>query len=257
VDAAALHRLDYRAEIAVARKQDDLIDMFGEFAGSLSLEQGGAAARWAAALAREQFAAAAARQLNSSQDAVRVEDSQFFIADSNTRLSYADLRPAVDLDRDMTELSPPTFMGAGYYLELLRLDLVAKFSGAAFIHDIDREGMLHGGVLRPSHLFERLKFLDRQALERLPGVRSVVIDGSFVGVLADRKDLAEHAVDLARGIAQWERERELPVDDGANGWMLSVAPLSVTDVVKVSDEPPSSPTHFERSILGHISRMRP
>jgi nicotinate dehydrogenase subunit B len=228
----------------------------GLTASSLSLEQGGAAARWAAAVAREQFAAAAAWQLNSSQDAVRVEDGQFFIADSNKRLTYAYLRAAVDLDRDMTQLSPPAFMGVGHDLELQRLDLAAKFSGAAFIHDIDRDGMLHGRVLRPSHPFERLKFLNRQALERLPGVRSVVIDGSFVGVVADREDLADHAVDLARRIAQWERESELPVDDGANGWMRTVAPLSVTDVVKDSAEPASDPTHrasYSRPYLAHAS----
>src|SRR6185503_19666794 len=129
----------------------------GLTAGSLSLEQGGAAARWAAAVARELFATAAARQLNSSRDAVRVEDGQFFIAESNTRLTYADLQPAVDLDRDMTGLPPPTFMGPGHDLDLQRLDLAAKFSGAAFIHDLDREGLLHGRVLRPSHPFERLK----------------------------------------------------------------------------------------------------
>ena len=228
----------------------------GLTAGSLSLEQGGAAARWAAAVARELFATAAARQLNSSRDAVRVEDGQFFIAESNTRLTYADLQPAVDLDRDMTGLPPPTFMGPGHDLDLQRLDLAAKFSGAAFIHDLDREGLLHGRVLRPSHPFERLKSLDRQAIERLPGVRSVVIDGSFVGVVADREDLAEHAIEIARGIAQWERERELPVDDGANGWMLGVAPLSVTDVVRDSGEPPSGLTHrasYSRPYLAHTS----
>jgi nicotinate dehydrogenase subunit B len=228
----------------------------GLTAGSLSLEQGGAAARWAAALARDLFAEAAARHLDASPDAVQVEDGQFFIAGSNTRLSYADLRDTVELDRDMTKLAPPTFVGLGHDLEPRRLDLAAKYSGAAFIHDLDREGMLHGRVLRPSHPFERLKSIDRQAIERMPGVRSVVIDGSFAGVVADREDLAEHAVEFARGVAQWERERELPADDATNLWMLSVTPLSVTDIVKDSDWPSADPTHrasYSRPYLAHTS----
>jgi isoquinoline 1-oxidoreductase len=67
--------------------------------------------------------------------------------------------------------------------------------------DIKRPGMLHGKVLRPATLGATLASVDLKAAQALPGV-TVVHDQNFVGVAAERLDLAEQA--LTRIQAEWK-----------------------------------------------------
>ena len=64
-----------------------------------------------------------------------------------------------------------------------RRDLPAKIAGrAGFIQDMTLPGMLHGRVVRPHHGFSKLNDLV------VPRDVSVVRNGSFVGVLAEREE---------------------------------------------------------------------
>ena len=64
----------------------------------------------------------------------------------------------------------------------------------------------------------------------LPGVVRVVIDGSFVGVVARSEVEADRALVALGKATQWERTQALPVMTSDNAWMEEVEPLSVTDV---------------------------
>jgi CO/xanthine dehydrogenase Mo-binding subunit len=229
----------------------------GYTAGSLSIEHGGSAMRWAAALTRTLFANAAARRLGVPAGDIRMENGRFVATQSNMGVDYGDLATEVDLDVDAAALSRPSFIGVAEHIGLDRLDLPAKLSGAAYIHDLDLPGLCHGRVLRPPHPHARLAALDRTAIEAMAGVVTVVVDGSFVGVVARREEEAEAALRRAERDAQWQRVAELPPGDDDNAWMETATAFSVTDLV--NDERPDPATvlrHqgvYSRPYIAHAS----
>jgi CO/xanthine dehydrogenase Mo-binding subunit len=88
-----------------------------------------------------------------------------------------------------------------------RLDLPAKFAGKpSYVQDMVLPGMLHARVVRPSFPYKKLL-----SLESPEGI-SVVQNGSFVGVLAEREEDAIAAMKQLRAKAVWERGPEMPAD---------------------------------------------
>jgi CO/xanthine dehydrogenase Mo-binding subunit len=91
-----------------------------------------------------------------------------------------------------------------------RIDLAAKAAGPGFIHDIELPGMLHGRTLDPPASGRRLEAFDETAFKRaFPDVQ-VVRDGSFVGIIAEREDLAVRAMPEAARLATWSQGYAVP-----------------------------------------------
>jgi nicotinate dehydrogenase subunit B len=228
----------------------------GMTAGSLSIEQGGAAMRVAAAQVRALFAKAAAARLGCPIDAVIVQDGMFSGPGRNASLSYADLAADVDLDQSAAELPPPEILGGDAADLERRLDLRAKLTGAAFIQDRDRPGLRHGRVVRPPRPGARLVSLDQSAVAALPGVLTVTVDGSFVGVVAEREEDADHAAATAQRLAAWTAP-DLPLVDDEGAWMEQVEPVAVIPVLRDEGEAaPCAQRHqasYSRPYIAHAS----
>lgn len=227
----------------------------GLTAGSLSIEHGGTAMRYAAAVARGLFAEAAAARLNVDVSALRVRDGRFSVPGHNESWSYADLADAIDLDRDFAALPAPVFLDRAPE-QAFRSDLPAKLSGAAFVHDQAMPDLHHGRVLRPAWPGARLVALDRSALDALPGVVASVVDGDFVGLIATSEGAADLALAAAARLARWEGP-PLPERDAENLWMETAPTVSVTPVVA---DPPGGATiaqrhkaHYSRPYIAHAS----
>jgi CO/xanthine dehydrogenase Mo-binding subunit len=62
--------------------------------------------------------------------------------------------------------------------------------GAAFVQDLRLPGMLHGRVARPPRYGSKLESFDEAKIKAMPGVVTVVRDGSFLGVVAQREEQA-------------------------------------------------------------------
>ncbi len=191
----------------------------GYTSGSQSMESGGAAMRMACAEVRKLFLAAAAKRLEVSEAELEVADGVIRVPGTDLRTDYWQLSPEVSLEREATGAAMPK--DASRYAvvgkSLPRLDLPAKLSGAAFIHDLELPGMLHARVLRPPSYGSRLQALPREKLEKLPGVAAVIVDGSFVGICAEREEQALAALEVARRVAKWTageplREEAEPAD---------------------------------------------
>jgi nicotinate dehydrogenase subunit B len=84
-----------------------------------------------------------------------------------------------------------------------RVDIPAKVRGQfVYVHDVRLPGMLHGRVVRPPYagidggefIGRSLEAVDSVSLNGIPGIRAVVVEGDFVGVVAERE---EHAVEAA------------------------------------------------------------
>ena len=63
-----------------------------------------------------------------------------------------------------------------------------------YVHDLELPGMLHGRVLRPPSYRATLQAFDSRRIETMPGVRAVVRNGRFIGVVAEREEQAVAAV---------------------------------------------------------------
>src|SRR5919199_741806 len=121
----------------------------GYTAGSRSIEISGGALRLVCAEIRALFLDAAARRIGCAVTELSIENGRFMRAGRDTGLDYRALANAVDLGRDANG-SAPTKRPADYRVvgrSLPRLDLPAKVFGAAFVHDIAPEDVIHARVL--------------------------------------------------------------------------------------------------------------
>lgn len=222
----------------------------GYTSGSQSMESGGAAMRAVCAEVRSLFVAAAAKRLEVSEAELEVADGVIHVPGTDLRTDYWSLAPEVSLARDATGAAAPK--DAGKYAvvgkSLPRLDLPAKLSGAAFIQDLELPGMLHARVLRPPTYGSKLLFLEKQKIEKLPGVATVVIDGSFVGVCAEREEQALAALEVARQAAQWSPGEPLPAEAEPAVFLPKLQNMSIT----IRDE--KKPVPAEKRLQATYSR---
>ena len=257
IAAIAAHELGLRLDqIEIVAGSTATTPDEGYTAGSYSIQHGGEAMRWASAKTRELFMAAAANALDSAVKDLMVDEGRFFGRGRNDSRTYWDLAPCVSLDISLADQPEPAMHGGTLPPEAItRLDLPEKLSGPGFIHDIDLPGLLFGRVLRPPHERATLVSLDKACIESLAGVRRLVVDGSFVGVVADRDEQAVAAVKRAEAIAVWLGASRLPNVSAPNEWINDTASL-VSRVALTDDGAQDEPQHratYTRPYIAHAS----
>lgn len=91
-----------------------------------------------------------------------------------------------------------------------RVDIPAKVTGSfAYVHDVRVPGMLHGRVVRPPYagmdagdfVGRSLIGVDRDSIADVPGIRAIVVEGDFIGIVAEREEQAAEAALKLK--AQW------------------------------------------------------
>ncbi|MPZ35783.1 MAG: molybdopterin-dependent oxidoreductase, partial [Rhodospirillales bacterium] len=196
----------------------------GVTAGSRSTMDGGGALRQACAEVRDAFLQAAARRLDAGVDELFVRDGTIHRKASNESATYWELSVEVDLSRDADGRAAPkradqlTLVGK----PLPRLDLPDKVAGAGvYVHDLELPGMLHGRVVRPPSYRAVLQAFDGKRIEAMPGVRAVVRDGRFLGVVAAREEQAVTAAAALAKCAVWQEAADLPDVDAMPAFLRS------------------------------------
>ncbi len=183
---------------------------------SMSLETSGEAIRWAAAEARHFLLSIAYEELEAPLGRLTVNDGRIIDPDSGRSATYWQLFAGRKFGRLITGAYPPKKPGEHHIVSrsAKRLDLPAKLAGTGFLHDLTLPGMVYGRVVRPPHSAARLLSADLEAAGRLPGVLQVVRDGSFLGVVAEREEVAVAAAEVLRSNAQWQGQADLPPQEG-------------------------------------------
>ncbi len=231
----------------------------GITSGSLSIQHSGAALRQACREARSIYLAAAARELGVDASTLRVRDGQIHSGHRST--SYASLADDRHLDCDatgaQTPQTPPSHECVG--TPAPRLDLPDKVMGRPrFIQDLLPPHVLHGRVLRPPSPGARLESLDDAKARALPGVVTVLRDGSFIAVAAEREEVAVAAVERLRAGARWQESATLPDETRIAEW-LRAQPHETTPVTsRVPDGVAPAPARtleasFSRPFIAHAS----
>jgi CO/xanthine dehydrogenase Mo-binding subunit len=119
--------------------------------------------------------------------------------------SYWDLELASDIPGDALEKPAAEYRIVG--TSAARLDLPDKFAGRpAYVQDMVLPGMLHGRVVRPAFGFRKLLAVQE------PRNATLVRDGNFLGVLAEREEDAIAAAAKLRANCTWEEAPRVPED---------------------------------------------
>ena len=167
----------------------------GVTAGSLSVQDSGSALRQVCAEARALYLAAAGIKLNAPSDQLAVDDGQITAPDG-AYTSYWELADDGLLDQDATGAATPKPPAAYRVVgtNVARMDLPDKLTGRPrYVHDLTLDGMVYGRVVRPPSRGARLHEIDTGPTLALPGVITVVRDGAFLGVIAEREEVAVRA----------------------------------------------------------------
>ena len=184
----------------------------GSTSGSRSVEEGGSSLRLVCAEVRDLLLQAAAQRFKVSLERLIVADGTVAVRDGDARASYWELARAVDFSREASgQVAPkPAQELAQVGRPLPRLDIPRKVTGGGFIQDLELPGMLHARVVRPPSYRAQLVALDDAPVRAAPGVVTVVREGNFLGVIAEREEQAVKAAALLAKHAQWREAADLP-----------------------------------------------
>ena len=189
----------------------------GYTSGSNSMEQSGHAVRLAAATARRELVARAARRLGV--DAATLETGEGLVRsrETNRTLRFGELVEGAPLSLPVDPKAVPR-AGAEEVSRSPRIEplhLRGLVTGTLrFVHDLQPEGALHARVIRPPHYHASLVSLPDDIETRLEGAR-LVRDGSFLAVAAEDEHQAIRAAARVAAAARGPRrggldERPIP-----------------------------------------------
>ena len=234
----AMHRMHVMLA-DTARSPDE-----GYTAGSTSTEVSGGAVRQAAAEARHILLGQAATLMDAPVDRLTVADGVISDPVSGEETTYWELMGGRRFEQqatgDVQPKLPDSYSIVG--APVPRLDIPGKVSGQpVFVDDMDLPGMLQARVVRPSSYDARLESVDTTAVESMPGVVTVVCDGSFIAVAAEREEQAVAAAERLASLARWHGSTPLPDDEEIYSHLLNATGerFLVVDGVPTSDPIPS------------------
>ena len=190
----------------------------GVTSGSLSIEDSGVALRSACAQARALLLESAAARLAVSARDLQVADGA--VQGGGRSTSFWECADDALLDREIDQTavlrSPGDYGVVGKPTP--RRDLPDKIAGRPrFIQDMTLPRMLYGRIVRPPHNFAGLISLDDGKVKSMPGLAAIVRDGGFIGVLAEREEVAISAQRTLRLTTSWKEIDPPPRD--VHAWL--------------------------------------
>ena len=183
----------------------------GYTSGSNSMEQSGHAVRLAAATARRELVARAARRLGVDAATLETGDGVVRSRETNRTLRFEELVEGDPLALPVAPEAVPLDHGerAPRSPRVEPLHLRGLVTGTLrFVHDLCPEGVLHARVVRPPHYHAALVEL-ADGIEGQVGGARLVRDGSFLAVAAEDEHQAIRAAARVAATARWASTRGL------------------------------------------------
>ncbi|MFN3802550.1 molybdopterin cofactor-binding domain-containing protein [Belliella pelovolcani] len=179
----------------------------GYTAGSNSVEGSGSAIRQAAAEARLFLLKEVGKEWNISIENLKVKDG-IILGPEGKKKTFWEILNGKYLEGNITgeaEFKSPDrhqIIGKPYQ----RAEILDMVQGKPhFVHDLRFPDMLHARVVHPPSYGSKLKSLDTSSIMEISGVEHVIVDGSFVAVVAKREYQAIKAWEKIRAISEWEK----------------------------------------------------
>ena len=189
---------------------------------SLSISMSGGSLRLVCAEVRAKAIERAALRLNCSPQDLIVDDGRFLQNGKPTEQDYWTVAGEIDLTQKPTGSVAPkpaaTYRFVGQSVP--RLDMPAKISGGAFIHDVRPQNLLHARVLRQPNPGATLAALDEAAIKRAAkGELQIVRDANFVAFVSPVESVAQAAAVAAPQHAKWNNERRITPPQQEAAWL--------------------------------------
>lgn len=182
--------------------------------GSASIESSGMSIRYAAAAARQQLLELAAQQLKVKVSQLRMADGVVHTSDGKRQLTFIQMLKGKQLQGEVKLPLPlkPKSQYRHVGKPILRDDIDRMVRAqTVYVQDLRFPGMVYARVLRPTSSGGQLVKLDTADMQRtVPGLLKTVIDGSFVGFIAEKDYQAKLAQDYGIQHAQWTNGPALP-----------------------------------------------
>ena len=231
-------------------------------AGSLSIENGGAALKSALGFARWIFLQAAAKNLGVAVSAIEIRQGIFSSSTSlsNRTVSYAELASQVNLNvpiQGSMEIDQSVQQVKMQVVgqDIARDDLIAKLSGAAFIHDMVLPEMRHARMIRSGHVLSTIETLDLAAMQALAGVEQVVRNGNFLALVGQNEALLVAAAAQAQELVTWKTPSYIGAQSDTESMLLS-SPSGTEVVYEHGSAQPVTRTiqaRYTRPFIAHAS----
>ena len=201
----------------------------GVTSGSQSIEYGGIALRYAAADAKKVMLEQAANKLGVSVSELQVRNGDIQ-TQSGRVISYWDIANQSLFQKPVATNISLKSNHAVIGKSIERVDIPAKVSGGlAYVQDMRMPGMLHARVVRPPAPRATISKFNPDSVQKMPGVVSVIRNGNFVAVVAEREEQAIRARDALKQNIQWKLAKDLPGSSSA--WFRSMKQKFSTDTV--------------------------
>jgi CO/xanthine dehydrogenase Mo-binding subunit len=195
----------------------------GQTTSSQSIEVSGRSVRLVTAELRARVLDRLAQRLNCAPADITVEDGTFRRAGAPVGQDYWSFVQADDFETEITGSATPKPHTAYRVVgqSTPRLDLPAKVSGAAFIHDMVRPDMLHARILRQPNRGAVLTALDEAKVRHAAGgdVR-VVRSANFVAFVGADETVVQRAGAAAPLHATWTNTRTITSDQQEAAWLV-------------------------------------
>ncbi len=189
---------------------------------SLSVDVSGGSVRLVCAEVRAKALDRAALRLNCSRDELSVVDGKFLQNGAATGQDYWTVAAEIDLTQPVTGSAPPKQV-ASYKVvgrSVTRVDLPAKMSGAAFVHDVLPADVLHARTLRQPNRGATLASLDEAAIRKAAkGELQIVREVNFVAFVSPVESVAQAAAVAAPLHAKWNNLRHLEPEQQEAAWL--------------------------------------
>jgi CO/xanthine dehydrogenase Mo-binding subunit len=183
-------------------------------AGSMSVETSGSAMRQACAEVRSYLLELAAERLATHVDDLTTDQGLVRRKSGNESVSYWELLGGRPLPGEASgnAVTRPVNEYKVIGQHATRVDLRAKIDGsAAFLQDLRTPGQLFARIVRPRGLSYRLDSVDTVQAEAVSGVIKIVIDGEFIGVIADDDYLASRVRAQLLTSARWHAQAPMGI----------------------------------------------
>ncbi len=203
--------------IDISSTETDVDPNEGFTAGSMSMIHSGNAIRMAAATARRHMLRMAGERFGVVASELTVDEGLIQSRKTNQSVTYWELMAGrefgIPVD-EAAELKAPDghrIVGTSVTPKGMTEIVSGRY---AYIHDMDRPGMLHARIVRPPHYFATLSGLDESLGSRLQehGV-TLVRNGSFLAVAAENEYAAVKAAQRVTAAAEWDLKDGIPSED--------------------------------------------
>ncbi|MEQ9378234.1 MAG: molybdopterin-dependent oxidoreductase [Imperialibacter sp.] len=199
----------------------------GYTAGSGSIANSAMSVRYAAATARQKLLNLASAKFNITEDDLLLHNGTVKAKKLKESLTFAELLDGAQIDMEVTTPVRIKSKAEHRYVgkAIPRTDIEKMVRGEqVYVQDLRFPGMVHARVVRPSGYKAQLVKVDESGLATaVPGVIKTVVNGGFVGVIAEKEYQAVKAERYLREHAEWEDNTSLPEQKELYNHIRSIA----------------------------------